>query len=116
MNSRPDSDKCEWFRPIGRRYLQSLRCGCGTGSLCTDCASLDLKADYSATQVKLAAEFSLPTAPVNLGHFGYSHSGRVRLALALPSIAVRPLGGCPFSTQSSSAEKLSNFALKTPNP
>ena len=43
-------------------------------------------------QVKLAALFSLPGAPVNFGHFGHSHSGRERLALALPSTAVSPVG------------------------
>jgi hypothetical protein len=48
--------------------------------------------------VKLAAEFSLPGAPVNFGHFGYSHSGRVRFAFGLPSNATSPAGAFPFST------------------
>jgi hypothetical protein len=31
--------------------------------------------------VKLAAEFSVPGAPVNFGHFGNSQSGRERFAV-----------------------------------
>ena len=48
-------------------------------------------------QVKLAAEFSVPGAPVNFGHVGHSQSGRVRFALGFAlgfaSIAVRRDGG-----------------------
>ena len=38
-----------------------------------------LKTRLYGVQVKLAALFSLPGAPVNFGHFGHSHSGRERL-------------------------------------
>src|SRR5215469_8202279 len=71
---------------------------------------------YSRTQVKLAAEFSVPAAPVNFGHLGHSQSGRARLASGFPSMAVRPLGACPFSTQFCSATRLSNLALNFPYP
>src|SRR3954470_7699091 len=40
---------------------------------------------YFSVQVKLAAAFSEPAAPVNFGHFGYSHIGRDRFAFGLPS-------------------------------
>ena len=71
---------------------------------------------YLSTQVKLAAEFSVPGLPVNFGHFGHSHSGRERPAVGpwFPSIAVKPLGAFPFSTQFCTALRLSNFALKEP--
>src|SRR4029077_1899508 len=73
---------------------------------------------YLSTQVKLAADCSVPGLPVNFGHFGHSHIGRERPAFGpwLPSTAVKPLGGCPFSTHFSSALRLSNFALNEPKP
>jgi len=71
---------------------------------------------HQLLQVKLAAEFSVPGAPVNFGHFGHSQSGRVRFALGLASIAVRPDGGWPFSTHVSRAFSASNFALNAPAP
>src|SRR5947199_3858340 len=73
---------------------------------------------YLSTHVKLAAEFSVPGAPVNFGHFGHSHSGRERPAFGpvLPSTAIKPLGGCPFSAQFCNARRLSNFALNGPKP
>src|SRR5262249_1961609 len=71
---------------------------------------------HRSTHVKLAAELSLPAAPVNFGHFGYSQSGRVRLAFGLASIAVTLTGALPFSTQSRRTPRLSNFALNTPKP
>src|SRR5215204_4469291 len=49
------------------------------------------------TQVKLPAEFSVPGAPVNFGHFGYSQTGRERFAFGLPSVAVNPDGALPCS-------------------
>lgn len=47
---------------------------------------------YSRTQVKLAAEFSVPGAPVNFGQLGHSHKGRVRFAFGFPSMAMSPAG------------------------
>jgi hypothetical protein len=80
------------------------------------CPRTGLADRQGAVQVKLAASCSVPGLPVNLGHFGHSHSGRERLALGFPSIAVSPEGVLPFSTQSWSTVRLSNLALNGPKP
>src|SRR6266536_4030644 len=63
-------------------------------------------------QTKLEAVFGAPVR--YLGQVGYSQSGRVRLWLA--SVTVGLLGGCPFSTQCSSAVRESQLAANAGVP